>query len=115
MNKYDRNVTVTSQVTVTFRSLLLFQVGCYYEVFGKQAEQFSALTGYQLKKKWRGFGKACGFHQRFMEKVIQKIEAKRLSYAVIQQTGKYLHYTMQRVPQFMVEFKNEIIEKEPHS
>ena len=87
-------------------SLLLFQVGCYYELYGSQAEQFSAIAGYQLKKKWRGFGKACGFHQRFLEKAIQKIEDQKKSYVIINQTGKYLRNTMERVPQQKVQFTN---------
>jgi RNA-directed DNA polymerase len=85
-------------------SLLLFQVGCYFETYNKQAEQFSDVTGYQIKKRWRGFGKACGFHQRFLEKVCDKIESNKISYVVIIQTGKYLSQTMERVPQFKVEF-----------
>jgi RNA-directed DNA polymerase len=89
-------------------SLLLFQVGCYYEAYGKSAEQFSAVTGYQLKKKWRGFGKACGFHQRFLEKVCHKIEEQKISYVIIQQTGKYLQRTMERVPYKQILFLDAV-------
>jgi len=90
-------------------------VGCYYEAYGKQAEQFSAVMGYQIKKRWRGFGKACGFHQRFLEKVCHKLEANKISFVIIVQSGKHSYATMERVPQFMVKFNNEIIGKEAHS
>jgi len=96
-------------------SLLLAQVGCYYESYNKQAEQLSAATGYQIRKNHRRFWKTCGFHQRFLERVIQKLEADKISYVVIIQSGKYLNATMERVPQFMVKFNNEIIGKEAHS
>lgn len=79
-------------------SLLLVQVGCYYESYNQQAEQLSAATGYQIRKKHRRFWKGCGFHQRFLERVCQKLEDQKISYVIIQQTGKYLQRTMERVP-----------------
>lgn len=96
-------------------SVLLVQVGCYYESYNKQAEKLSEATGYQIRTNYRRFWKACGFHQRFLERVCRKLESKKISYVVIVQSGKYLNATMERVPQFMVEFKKENPEKEAQS
>lgn len=96
-------------------SLLLVQVGCYYESYNKQAEQLSAATGYQIRKSHRRFWRACGFHQRFLDRVCKKLETNKISYVVIVQSGKYLNATMERVPQFMVKFTNKKLAKEAHS
>lgn len=96
-------------------SLLLVLLGCYYKSYDQQAEQLSAATGYQIKNHQRRFWKTCGFHQRFLERVCQKLEANQISYVVIVQSGKYLNATMEPVPRIMVKFKKQAIEKEAQS
>lgn len=84
--------------------VILFQVGCYFECYGKSAQKLSLILNYQLKKEWRKFKTACGFHQRLLNKVCLKLDEYRISYVIIVQTGKYLHSTMERVPQMKVQF-----------
>lgn len=90
-------------------SLLLVQVGCYYEAYNQQAEQLRAATGYQIRKNQRRFWKTCGFHQRFLERVCQKLEEQKISYAIIHQTGRYLYQTMERVPTAQIAFTNQTV------
>lgn len=85
-------------------SLLLFQVGCYYESYGNYAEQINCLLGYKIKNNWRGFQLACGFHQRLLSKVCDDLEKQSVGYVIFRQTGKYLNSTMERVPFMRVEF-----------
>jgi len=87
--------------------LLLFQVGCYYEAYSKAAEHLASLMNYQIKNKWRGFNQACGFHQRFLKRVCLKLEEQKVTYVIINQTGKYLTGTMERIPYLRVEFNNK--------
>lgn len=87
--------------------LVLFQVGCYYETYNKTAEQLASVMNYQIRSKWRGFHKACGFHQRFLARVCCKLDAHKISYAIINQTGKHWHHTMKREPWIRVEFKKD--------
>ncbi len=86
-------------------SLVILQIGCYFEAFGKGAAQLSALTGYQIKPFRHGVERCCGFHQRFLSKVGAKLEANGINYVIIRQTGKYLHSAMERLPHKRVEFK----------
>ncbi len=88
------------------KNLILFQVGCYYEGYGAAAEQLHALTGYQVKLNWRKFEKVCGFHQRLLNKVCQTLESQKVSYLIMKQTGRYLKFTMERVPFRRVVFQN---------
>lgn len=88
--------------------LVLFQVGCYYETYNKTAEQFASLMNYQIRSKWRGFNKACGFHQRFLERVCHKLDERKVNYVIIKQNGKYINQTMKRVPFVRVQFKKEV-------
>jgi len=85
--------------------LIFFQVGCYYEAYGRAADQLATVMNYQIQKKWRGFNRACGFHQRFLERVCHELEKQKISYAIIKQSGRYLNQTMERVPFLRVEFK----------
>ncbi|MBN2090837.1 hypothetical protein JW964_14585 [candidate division KSB1 bacterium] len=85
-------------------ALRLYQIGCYYETFGHQAQKLHELLGYQLKTNWRNFSCASGFHQRHLERVCELLEEKQVEYLVIRQTGKYLIYTMERMPYKHVEF-----------
>jgi hypothetical protein len=88
------------------KNLILFQVGCYYECYGAAAEQLHTLTGYQVKLNWRKFEKVCGFHQRLLTTVCQKLESQKVNYLIIKQTGRYLKFTMERVPYRRVVFQN---------
>ena len=88
--------------------LLLFQVGCYYEAYSNAAKQLASIMSYQVKRKWRGFNQACGFHQRLLERVYHKLDEQKVNYVIIKQTGKFLNQIMERVPFLMVEFKKEV-------
>ena len=79
-------------------------MGSYYEAFDKSAKQLRSATGYKLKRNWRHFNFACGFHKRYLPKVKEKMEQQNVSFVIINQTGKYLSFTMERLPVKRVEF-----------
>ena len=86
-------------------TLLLFQIGCYYETYGRGAKKMHSVLNYQLKRKWRGFAVACGFHRKYLGKVVKVLEENGISYMILKQTGKYLSNTRERIPVKRVEFK----------
>ena len=87
-------------------TVVLFQVGCYFEAYGLAARKLSATLKYQLRRKGRGFSPACGFHQRFLNKVCCQLEANKVNYVIIRQTGRLLSFTRERLPQVRVQFVN---------
>ena len=86
------------------KAACLIQIGCYYEAYGRSAIMLHRALNYQLKPNWRNFTYACGFHQRLLERVCQKLAEKKVNYVVIRQTGNYLQRTMERLPSVQVEF-----------
>jgi hypothetical protein len=87
--------------------LVIFQIGCYYEAFNQSAQKLCGCTGYKLRKKWRGFNTACGFHQRFLTKVQNRLYESKIDYVIIKQTGNYLYSVMERVPEYRICFNSE--------
>lgn len=87
-----------------YPAIVLIQVGCYYECYNRSAEALSKLLGYRLREKWRGLKVACGFHQRYLDKVCLQLETRRVSYAIVKQTERLAGYSKERVPHLLVQF-----------
>jgi len=86
------------------KSVVLLQIGCYYEAFEDSAKHLSECTGYKLKRDWRSFQFACGFHKRLLPKACEKLESHKISYVIICQTGKEMVAAMERAPYKWVDF-----------
>lgn len=87
--------------------LCLIQVGCYYECFFKDAEMLSTITGFTLRKNWRGFSYSCGFPGHLLKKVVDKLRMHKVSYAIIHQTGRELYRTKERLPALLVRYEKK--------
>ncbi len=85
------------------QSIVLIEIGCYYEAFGPSAQKLHALLGYRRKAGWRNFSCASGFHRRLLPRVCQQLDKIAMNYTVIRQTGKYLTATMERLPVLQVQ------------
>ena len=86
-------------------SLCIIQVGCYYECFHNHAVRLSALTGFEVKKNWRGLSCGCGFPERLLKKVLDRLQRDSVSYIVVRQTGRELYNTRERLPYLSVRYE----------
>lgn len=87
--------------------LCLIQVGCYYECFFKDAETLATITGFALRKNWRGFSYSCGFPGHLLKKVIAKLRLHYVSYVIMHQTGRELQRTKERLPALLVRYEKK--------
>lgn len=76
----------------------IFEIGCYFEIFGKQAKEYSQQLGLRLLADWRGWQYACGFHKRHLPRILNKCIDLNIPVVIIQQTGREHYRTMERRP-----------------
>ena len=67
--------------------VVLIKVGTFYNVYGKDAYIVSYLFGYKLKEV-EGI-KMCGFPKASINKVIAKLEDKKINYLIVDRRNQY--------------------------
>lgn len=68
---------------------IFFQVGRFFELYGKQAEHYSALLGLKAAKGSRGLGAQSGFPRRLLEWYKRLCLSKAQDYVVVEECGYY--------------------------
>ncbi len=85
-------------------SLCLIQIGCYYETFDHDAVRLAQSAGLKLQQNWRGFAQGCGFHRRWLPRILARLKQQRVPLVLVAETGRELYQTKERLPQLMWEY-----------
>lgn len=90
----------------TYRNYIcIIQIGCYYECFNENAVRLSAVTGFTIKKNWRGFSYGCGFPKPLLEKVMGELQKRYVPFIIVKQTGRELYCAQERLPYLLVKYE----------
>lgn len=68
---------------------IFFQVGKFCELYGAQAEKYSALFGWKLIRQTRRMGKQCGFPMKMLKGLKRKALLSGQPYIVVAEGGYY--------------------------
>ena len=68
---------------------IFFQVGCFCEWYGEQAERFGRFFGLGLQQDKRGCGITCGFPLRLLKSFKKRVREACIPYVVIGERGYY--------------------------
>jgi retron-type reverse transcriptase len=82
----------------------LLQIGYYYEIFGGHAISLANMMGFQLLENWRGFRYACGFPKWCLPNVEAELQRRGIRYVVVEQSGRELYKTRERLSSRLVEY-----------
>ncbi len=84
--------------------ICIIQIGCYYECFNANAVRLFALTGFALKKQWRGFSYGCGFPKKLLDDVMDELRMLKVPFVIVRQTGRELYRAKERLPYLLVKY-----------
>ena len=79
-----------------FQSLIFFQVGCFYEFYGKQAHRAAQLLGLPLIPGKYGFTHRCGIGVKGLDRYVDLALQKGTPVVVINQSGYLLSHVAER-------------------
>ena len=71
------------------KSLLLFKVGAFCEVYGKDSYIISYLFNYQVRQNWKNNILKVGFSKKAIPSVISKLEEQKIDYLLIDVRNNY--------------------------
>jgi RNA-directed DNA polymerase len=79
-----------------YRSLIFFQVGCFYEFYGKQAINACKLLNLKFIKGKYGFTQRCGIGVKALDRYVALALRQGMPVVVINQTGYVLRHGVER-------------------
>lgn len=79
-----------------YQSIMFFQVGCFYEFYGKQALRAHKHLKLTMIAKRYGFTRRCGIGVRALDRYVELALKTGFPVVVIKQTGYQLPYVAER-------------------
>jgi hypothetical protein len=78
-------------------SILLFQVGRFYELYDKQAEIAQEALGLKKMAVTRGFQTRCGFPVRFKQRYLRRLLRSGFPVHIVEEVGWFHHLKKRRL------------------
>jgi RNA-directed DNA polymerase len=78
------------------QGLLYFQVGCFYEFYGRQAQKAHTLLNMPYIRRKHGFARRCGIGVRALDRYVTLTLQQGVPVTVVNQTGYELGHVAER-------------------